>query len=101
MSAVCRFTTPVLVGVVVFVVDFFTFWFVWVEADAVPAAHTAVWPRIAWPIISFPVFSVTTKNFATVYFWELAVLNVSLWACAAAFIAWKANNRRVARSAGS
>ncbi len=96
MSAVRRFATPVLVGVVVFVADLFAFWFVWAAADAV-AAHTAVWPRIAWPIISFPVFSVTTKNFATVYFWELAVLNVSLWACAAAFVAWKANSRRVAR----
>jgi hypothetical protein len=70
MSAVRRFATPVLVGVVVFVADLFVFWFVWSAADAVPAAQAAVWPRIAWPIISFPVFSVTTKNFATVYFWE-------------------------------
>ena len=96
MSAVRKFATPILVSVVVFVADLFTFWFIWAEADAVPAAHTAVWPRIAWPIVSFPVFSVTAKNFATVYFWELAVLNASLWACAAAFIAWKASDRRVA-----
>jgi hypothetical protein len=97
MSSVRKCATPVLVGVVVFVADLFTFWFIWAEADAVPAAHPAVWPRIAWPIVSFPVFSVTTKNFATVYFWDLAVLNASLWACAAAFIAWKASDRRVAR----
>lgn len=78
MSSVHKCATPVLVGVVVFVADLFTFWFIWPEADAVPAAHPAVWPRIAWPIVSFPVFSVTTKNFATVYFWELAVLNAFL-----------------------
>lgn len=97
MSAVRKVVTPVLVGVVVFVADLFTFWFVWAEADAVPATHTAAWPRIAWPIVSFPVFSITTKNFATVYFWELAVLNAFLWACAAAFIAWKPSDREVAR----
>jgi hypothetical protein len=96
MSAVRKFATPILVGVVVFVADLFTFWFIWAEADAVPAPHTAVW-RISWSVVSFPVFSVTTKNFATVYFWELAVLNASLWACAAAFIGWKASYRRVAR----
>ena len=95
MSAVRRFAAPVIVGAVVFFADLFAFWLIWAEADAVPTAHPA-WPQIAWPIISFPVFSVTTKTFATAYFWELTVLNVSLWACAAAFIAWKATTHRVA-----
>lgn len=100
MSAIRKFATPGLVGVVIFAADSVAFWFVWIAADVVPpAAHAQGWPRIVWPIISFPVFSVTTKNFATIYFWELAVLNVSLWACVAAFIAWKANNRGVARRA--
>jgi len=97
MSAVRRFATPVFVGVAVLVADLFTFWFVWTEADAVSTAHPAVWARIAWPIISFPVFSVTTKNLATLYFGELEVLNASLWACAASFIAWKASTCRMAR----
>jgi hypothetical protein len=97
MSAVRRFATPILVGAVVFFANLFAFWCIWAEADAVPTAHTSVWPRIAWPFISFPVFSVTTKSFATAYFWELAVLNVSLWACAAAFITWKATTHRVVR----
>jgi hypothetical protein len=97
MSAARGFATLVLVGVFVFVADLFVFWFFWAAADAVPAVQAAVWRRIAWPIISFPVFSFTTKNFATAYFWELAVLNVSLWACATAFLAWKVNNRSAAR----
>ena len=90
MLAVRRIATLVFVGLAVFVADLFTFWLVWAEADAVPTAHPAVWARIAWPIISFPMFSVTTKSIASLYFWELVVLNASLWACAAAFIAWKA-----------
>jgi hypothetical protein len=49
-----------------------------------------------WPIISFPVFSVTSKNFATVYFWELGFVNTSLWACTGVFIARKLGRRKVA-----
>jgi hypothetical protein len=96
MSTVRRLITPILVGAVAFVADFLLFFFVWAEADAVPTAHPAFWPRIVWPIISFPVFSVTSKNFATVYFWELAFVNTSLWACTAVFIARKPGCRKVA-----
>jgi hypothetical protein len=93
MSTVRRLIAPALVGAVAFVGDLFLFFFVWAEADAV---HPAFWPRIAWPILSFPVFSVTSKNFARVYFWELGFVNTSLWACTAACIAWRLGRRKVA-----
>jgi hypothetical protein len=96
MSTVRRPIAPALVGAVAFVADLRLFFFVWAEADAIPTAHPAFWPRIAWPIISFPVFSVTSKDFATVYFWELGFVNISLWACTAAFIAWRLERRKVA-----
>ena len=96
MSTVRRLIAPTLVGAVAFVADFLLFFFVWAEAGAVPSAHPAFWPRIVWPIVSFPVFSVTSKNFATVYFWELGFVNTSLWACTAVFIAGKLGRRKVA-----
>jgi hypothetical protein len=96
MSTVRRLITPAIVGAVAFVADFLLFFFVWAEADALPTAHLAFWPRIMWPIISFPMFSVTSKIFATVYFWELGLVNSSLWACTAAFVAWKLGRRKVA-----
>jgi hypothetical protein len=95
-QTVRRLIAPALLGAVALVVDLLLFLFVWAEADAIPTAHPAFWPRIAWPIISFPVFSVTPKNFATVYFWELGFVNISLRVCTAAFIAWKLGRRKVA-----
>ena len=98
MSTVRRLFTPVLVGAVAFCADLLAFWYVWAEADAVPTAHPALWPRLAWPIISFPLYSVTSKSFATVYFWEIAFLNISLWAFTAALIAWKLGRRKAGRA---
>lgn len=83
ISTVRRLITPVLVGAVAFCADLLVFWYVWAEADTVPTAHPAFWPRIVWPIIAFPLYSVTSKNFATVYFWEMGFVNISLWACTA------------------
>jgi hypothetical protein len=93
MVAFGRRAATVLVGAVVFLVDLCAFWFIWAEADAIPSAHLAIWREIAWPLISFPVFSVTSKSIATVYFWEFGFLNAFLWACGAAFLAWKKNFR--------
>jgi hypothetical protein len=96
MSTVRRPFTPALVGAVAFCADLLAFWYVWAEADTVPTAHSAFWSRIAWPIISFPLYSVTSKSFATIYFWEMAFLNISLWAFTAAFIAWQLGRRKAA-----
>jgi len=96
MSIARRPLRSALVGVVAFFADLLLFWYVWAEADAVLTEHPAFWPRIVWPIISFPVFSVTSKIFATIYFWELGFVNITLWACTAAFIAWKLGRSKVA-----
>src|SRR5437763_6865443 len=99
MSAVRRPIAPALVGAVAFVADLLLFFSVWAEADATPTAHPAFWPRIAWPIISFPVFSVITKKFANAYFWELGLVNISLWSCTAALVVWRFGRRRVPAAA--
>jgi len=88
-----RVAITLTVGAAVFIASLTVFWWVWAAADAVPSAHPAVWPQIAWPVVSFPVFSVFSKGFATQHFWQLAALNMSAWALAAAFVSWKATAR--------
>ena len=88
-----RLVVTVLVGSAMFIASLTVFWLVWAAADAVPTTHPAVWPRIAWPVVSFPVFSVVTKSFATQHFWQLAALNIIVWALGAGFITWNATAR--------
>lgn len=76
---------PVVAGALSFIAGLTILFIVWASSDGI---GQATWAKVIWPIVSFPLFTLISKDFATLYFWEVAVTNNLLWAGAVASLMW-------------
>jgi hypothetical protein len=76
---------PVVAGALSFIAGLTILFIVWASSDGI---GQATWAKVIWPIVSFPLFTLISKDFATLYFWEVAVTNNLLWAGAVASLTW-------------
>jgi hypothetical protein len=82
----------VIVGLIVFVGVFMTFFIAWANADGINPSKSAA---LVFRVVSFPVFAIAPQKLADTYFWQLGVLNSLILATLAALLSWMRLNQKV------